>query len=65
MLVLLGDFRGGLVRYGHFADKGQGSSSGINVRTFWCKKRQNFLKFMVCPLGMGSQFFAILCGRIS
>jgi len=67
-----------LVQCRHFADKVGGGSSDAYVRSFWCKP-SGFLKFMVCTdkgegvkpvqtfcgqAGMGSQFFAILCGRL-
>jgi len=59
----------GYVQCGRFSDKGgRGSlfSASADVRTFWCKNLRIFRKFMVCPQGQGegSQFFAILCGRL-
>jgi len=45
---------------------GGGSSSDAEVRTFWCKKTSDILKFMLYPHGQEGkdQFFTILFGYI-
>jgi len=41
--------------------KGEGSSSDVDVRTFWCKKTLDFTKFIVCPHGQGGWTSATFC----
>jgi len=48
---------GGLPNADVFRTSGRGqageSSSDVDVRTFWCKKTSDFLKFIVYPQGQG------------